>query len=146
MVFDSFQGLPDDRELHGRDIFGGTANFRAGEYCGSLDEVRKNVSDLGRIDACRFVEGWFDETLPGFRQPVAAAYLDVDLVRSTRTCLKHLYPRLAPGGVLFSQDGHLPLVIELLRDETFWREEVGCRPPAIEGLGRRKLVRIVKET
>jgi O-methyltransferase len=77
---------------------------------------------------------------------VAAAYLDVDLVLSNRVCLRHLYPRLAPGGVLYLQDGHLPLVIELLRDERDWKEEVGCRLPAIDGFGHRKLIRIVKET
>ena len=46
------------------------------------------------------------------------------------------------GGVLFSQDGHLPWVIDLLRDEKFWRDEVGAEPPRIEGLGKQKLVAI----
>ena len=72
-----------------------------------------------------------------------AAYLDVDLVSSTRTCIKYLYPLLVPGGVLFSQDGHLPLVVQLLNNESSG-DEAGCFRPPIHGLGTRKLVRIVK--
>jgi O-methyltransferase len=76
---------------------------------------------------------------------VVAAYLDVDLAASTRECLKYLYPLLRVGGVLISQDGHLPLVIQVLDDDVFWSREVGCAKPAMPGLGRQKLIRIVKE-
>jgi O-methyltransferase len=82
--------------------------------------------------------------MPLFAEPVVAAYIDVDLVSSTRTCIKYLYPLLVPGGILFSQDGHLPLVVKLLKDEHFWRSEIGCPPPQMDGLGQQKLVRIVK--
>jgi O-methyltransferase len=82
--------------------------------------------------------------MPGFKEPVGVAYIDVDLESSTRTCIRYLFPLLVPGGVLFSQDGHLPWVINLLRDEKFWREEVGAEPPRMEGLGKRKLVAIHK--
>jgi O-methyltransferase len=77
---------------------------------------------------------------------VAAAYVDVDLASSTRTCLRHLYPLLVPGGALFSHDGHLPLVQEVLTDDAFWRDEVGWPRRPIEGLGERKLVVIRKPT
>jgi hypothetical protein len=50
----------------------------------------------------------------------------------------------APGGVIWSQDGHLVKVEALLRDESFWREDIGCAPPNIDGLGEKKLVRIMK--
>jgi O-methyltransferase len=58
--------------------------------------------------------------------------------------VRYLYPLLSPGGVLISHDGHIPLVLEVLRDRDFWETEVGCRMPEIEGLGTRKLLRIVK--
>lgn len=139
-VFDSFEGLPDNDEAHGTTLLGETPDFSRGRYMGTLEEVRRNVGEHGAPEVCEFVRGWFDETMPGFTEPVAAAYLDVDLVMSTRTCLKHLYPLLSPGGYLFSQDGHLPLVVDLLRDERFWEEEVGHPRPRFEGLGARKLV------
>ncbi|HWS54067.1 MAG TPA: TylF/MycF/NovP-related O-methyltransferase [Pyrinomonadaceae bacterium] len=139
-VFDSFEGLPDNEEAHGTTILGETPDFSRGRYAGTLEEVRRNVREHGAPEVCEFVKGWFDETMPGFGERVAAVYLDVDLVASTRTCLKHLYPLLSPGGYVYSQDGHLPLVIELLRDERFWEGEVGCARPRFEGLGERKLV------
>ena len=134
VVFDSFQGLPlnDDPD------------FPQGDYWGQLEEVRGNVAKFGRIDCCRFIPGWFDDTMPRFREPIAAVYLDVDLDSSTRTCLKYLYPLLQPGGVLYSQDGHSSRVIRVFEDEYFWLKEVGCKKPYIEGLRTSKLVKIRK--
>jgi O-methyltransferase len=144
VVFDSFQGIPENDEPHSDNIFGGDAVFKKGDYAGSLEEVKATVARYGRIDCCRFIKGWFDETMQHFSEPVAAAYVDVDLVSSTRTCLQHLYPLLPPGGALYSQDGHLPLVIDLFQDEEFWRQQIGCEKPRMHGLGLSKLVRITK--
>jgi len=146
VVFDSFQGLPENDEPHVKNIFGGQASFKKGDYCGPLEEVKSNISKFGKIDCVRFVEGWFDDTMPKFKDRVACAYLDVDLASSTRTCLKYLYPLLEKGGILYSQDGHLPLVIKVFDDEKFWVTEVGFKKPTIEGLGKRKLIKITKES
>jgi O-methyltransferase len=143
-VFDSFEGIPPNDEKHERDIFGARAGFAAGDYKGSINEVQSNLRKYGCLDACILVKGWFEDTLTAFDRPVAVAYIDVDLASSTRTCLKCLYPRLIPGGVLFSQDGHLPLVLDVFRDEQFWKNEVHCEMPHIEGLGTSKLLQIVK--
>lgn len=144
VVFDSFEGIPSNAEPRQRNIFGKDAAFEQGAYRGSLEEVRANVAKFGRIQRCRFVPGWFDATMPAFNERVAAAYVDVDLASSTRTCLRYLYPLLEPGGVIYSQDGHLPLVIDVLNDDGFWLREVGCAKPVIHGLGSQKLVAIVK--
>src|SRR5207244_1008155 len=116
VVFDSFQGLPENEEPHGTTIFGEVIRFKKGHYRGTLDEVSDNVSRFGKIGSCRFVPGWFEATLTDFQVPVSAIYLDVDLAASTRTCLKYLYPLLEPGGILYSQDGHIPLVIAVFED------------------------------
>ena len=144
VVFDSFKGIPDNDEPHTTDIFGNSANFKKGYYCGTLDEVKSNVAKYGKSACCRFIEGYFEDTMPKFQQPISAIYLDVDLASSTRTCLKYLYPLLEPGGVIFSQDGHLPLVIDVFNDDNFWLNEIGCRKPEILGLGKSKLVKIIK--
>lgn len=146
VVFDSFQGIPENTEDHGENIYGDAVNFPRGSYCGQIDEVKANIGQYGRLEVCDFREGWFDDTMALFDEPVVTAYIDVDLASSTRNCLRYLYPRLVEGGELYSQDGHLPLVIEVLRDETFWRQEVGCAPPKVHGLGESKLVKIVKTT
>ena len=144
VVFDSFAGLPDNTEAHTTTIFGERPDFSMGKYGGTLQEVVQNVRRYGKADSCQFIEGWFEQTMPEFSDSIAAIYLDVDLVSSTKTCLKYLYPRLQPGGFVYSQDAHLPLIIELLKDERFWREELGSPMPQIEGLGQQKLVRIRK--
>jgi O-methyltransferase len=145
-VFDSFSGLPDNVEQHDKTIFGNKINFCEGKYSGSIEEVKTNVEQFGEFDACTFVKGWFEQTMIDFRESVAVAFLDVDLASSTRTCLKHLYPLLIPGGVIYSQDGHIPLVIAVLDDENFWNYEVGVTKPRIEGLHERKLVRIMHDS
>jgi len=145
VVFDSFEGIPDHNEPHEKNIFGNSAFFRKGSYKGELHEVKANVAKYGSVENCEFVQGWFEDTLPAFREPLAGIYLDVDLAASTRTCLRHLYPLLQEEGVLFSQDGHLPLVIDVLADARFWEQEVGYPKPHIEGLGTSKLVKIVKQ-
>lgn len=147
VVFDSFEGLPDNSENHETTISGSSIKdwFKAREFCGSLDEVKSNVSKYGDISVCRFVKGWFDNTLPVFNEKICAAYLDVDLASSTRTCLQHIYPKLVPGGVLVSQDGDFPLVIDVFKDDNFWRQTVGCEKPLIRGLGSEKMLTIIKK-
>ena len=146
VLFDSFEGIPDNIEPHkftidGRDY---TNKFVEGSFCGTYDEVISNITKYGEISACEFVKGWFDETMPYFEEPICAIYMDVDLASSTKTCLKYLYPLLVSGGVLYSQDGHLPLVIAVFKDEEFWKNEVGFPKPHIEGLGKQKLIKIIK--
>jgi len=143
VVFDSFEGIPENEEPHDTTIFGDRARFAPGAYTGQLSEVVDNVARWGEPDVCEMNPGWFEDTMPAFRQPIAIGFVDVDLAASTRTCLQHLYPRLIPGGVLFSHDGHLPLCIDVLRDRNLWRR-IGGPPPEITGLGTTKLVRIRK--
>jgi len=146
VLFDSYQGLPENKEAHERSILGHSIKgwFNKGAFCGGLEEVKYNIDKYGKIEVCNFIEGWFDDTMPLFSKKIAAAYLDVDLASSTKTCLKYLYPLIIPGGVLYSQDGDFPLVIEVFNDDEFWEKECGCKKPYIEGLGTQKLIRIIK--
>jgi len=143
-VFDSFEGIPENQEPHGEDIFGLRAEFEAGKYCGHLEEVVDNVRRFGEVGSCEFVKGWFEDTMPHFHEPIALAFLDVDLASSTRTCLRNLYPSVIPGCSVFSHDGHLPLCIQAVDDDRFWEEEVGFPKPAVPGLGRKKLLQITR--
>jgi len=146
VVFDSFEGLPENDEDHDKSIFGYSIKgwFGDGKFCGSLDEVKNNVNKYGEIKQCSFIKGWFEDSMSTFHSKICAAYLDVDLASSTKTCLKYLYPRLVPGGFLYSQDGDFPLVIDVFDDAKFWENEVGCRKPFIEGLRESKMIKIVK--
>ena len=88
VVFDSFAGLPPNDEPHEHSILGHSIQgwFKEGAFCGALSEVRANVEAYGDIRPVRFIPGWFADTLPPFDEKICAAYLDVDLAASTRTC------------------------------------------------------------
>ena len=139
-IFDSFEGIPDNTEEHENNIWGGQVKFAKGDYAGALEEVKGNVTKYGAPEVCTFVKGFFDETMPHFQERLSVVYLDVDLVSSTRTCLKTLWPLLAPGGVLFSQDGQLPLVLDLFDDDEFWQRELGTPKPHIHGFKKSQLI------
>ena len=47
-----------------------------------------------------FIKDFFSDTMPLFKVQVAAACINVDLVRSTKDCYKNLYPLLSPGGII----------------------------------------------
>jgi len=139
-IFDSFRGLPENKEVHEMSTEGHSIKgwFDGGNFAGSLAEVKTNVRKYGEISVCEFIPGWFEETMPDFNEKIVLAYLDVDLASSTRTCLKYLYPLIVPGGAIFSQDGDFPLVIDVFKDQDFWKNEVGCVSlPEIEGLGKK---------
>lgn len=147
LVFDSFRGIPPNDERHelldGREVV-----FRPGAFRGRLAAVQRAVERYGAPEVCSWHKGWLADTLAAAPASIDVAVLDVDLEASTRTCLRQLVPRLAPGGVLFSLDGQLRATHELMADARFWREEVGVPVPHIDGLHRDKLltVRLARPT
>jgi O-methyltransferase len=141
VVCDSFRGMPPNQERH-ENLYGRETEFREGAFRGTVSLVRRTVARFGAPEVCEFVKGWFADTLPLLNAPLDVVLLDVDLVESTRTCVRWLYPRLRPEGVLLSQDGHLRGTVALLGDRRFWLDEVGVEPPVVQGLGTAKLVEI----
>jgi hypothetical protein len=129
-IFDSFRGLPSSKE----DDREGSL-YKAGDYAGSLPEVKENIRKYGAIECCEFVEGWFDETLPGLSSPVLLAFLDVDLEDSLAGCVKHIWPRLVDGGYLFTDECLKPSYISLFFSERWWKETLNTTPPGLIGGG-----------
>ena len=75
----------------------------------SLNEVKEVMSNAGYPkDKIHFVKGKVEDTIPAEApETVALLRLDTDWYESTLHELTHLYPRLAPGGVLVVDDyGH----------------------------------------
>jgi len=140
---DSFQGIPENAERH-ELLDGRKTEFRPGAFRGNLASVRRTVETWGALDVCRFEKGWFEDVLPRLDVDLDVVVLDVDLAESTRTCVKELWPRLRSDGILFSLDGQLRATHELLADAGFWRDEVGCEPPVVEGLGSSKILTLVR--
>ena len=52
VVFDSFQGIPDNSEVHEKKIWGRRVGFSKGDYSGTLEEVRDNVRRFGNMSFC----------------------------------------------------------------------------------------------
>ncbi|WDM15546.1 class I SAM-dependent methyltransferase [Streptomyces lavenduligriseus] len=72
----------------------------------SQDEVRALITDTGYPPSkVRLVPGMVQETIPeNAPERIALLRLDTDLYESTMHELRHLYPRLVPGGVLIIDD------------------------------------------
>jgi O-methyltransferase len=114
-LFDSFEGLPEPTEKDGpqaREYSGGRASgaLKSVDQCkAGLDEVQSFL--LGRLglDASKvhFHVGWFQDPLSRDAPklgPIALLRLDGDWYESTRLCLEHLYPLVAPGGMIILDD------------------------------------------
>lgn len=129
-VYDSFQGLPPgapgDRMA---------AGYQAGDFCGTLDEVRRNIRRHGALNRCEFIPGWFDQTLPQLRGPIAFAYIDVDLEASLDTCVRFIWPQLVDGGYLFTDEAVSTDYCALFYSERWWRERFSTTPPGLIGAG-----------
>jgi len=76
-----------------------------------LDVVKANFERYGLLDdQVVFVRGFFSDTLPALQcRSFALIGLDGDLYESTVVALRHLYPKLSPGGFVIIDDfGILP--------------------------------------
>jgi O-methyltransferase len=101
VLFDSYEGLPafTDKDPDVLERQPGVA-YEASE------EIARAVMQRsgGRYEIRK---GWFDDTVPKYaaEQPtIAVLRLDGDLYASTMVCLTHLFPRVAPGGLVIIDD------------------------------------------
>src|SRR5262249_39824416 len=102
-VYDCFQGLPEPMTREATDIsaLGHVTHWRAGAFSASEAEVRANIEAYGIPDRCHLHRGYFEESRPGSHLKPGYAFIDVDLTSSAQTCIRYLWPNLAPGGRLF---------------------------------------------
>jgi hypothetical protein len=117
-VADSFEGLPPpDPDKYPADT--GDILHTLPQLAISLETVKSNFGAYHLLDdQVRFLKGWFKETLPS--APIlwlAVARLDGDMYESTMDALKHVYPRLSPGGFLIVDDyGSVPACARAVSD------------------------------
>jgi O-methyltransferase len=80
-VFDSFEGLPPSDSTY----------YEAGDFAGSLDEVKRNVGNFGAPEVVTYHKGFFADSLPHVDLgPVACMWMDVDLKVSAHDALQAL--------------------------------------------------------
>lgn len=106
--FDTFGRYPDAQYLGDRkfrDLFTGMA----GEQSISRDQMMEVLKRKGIDRNVELVEGDIIETVPAYVQEhpemkISLLNLDTDLYQPAVTILKHLYPRIVPGGILIVDD------------------------------------------
>jgi len=131
--FDTFEGMPPPTDTDIRHDTGESAASLlarsprvAGDHIwgiAGVDLVRHNLASTGYpLDLVCLHKGRVEETIPAAAPArIALLRLDTDWYESTRHELVHLYPRLAPRGVL------------IIDDYGFWR---GARRAVEEYFGR----------
>jgi len=134
-LYDTFAGIPKpdavDARWDGVPALPTWQHFqqrgRRWGYGGTQDHVRQVVCSSGYpAESFVFVEGLVEDTLPATRpDTIALLRLDTDLYRSTYHELVHLYPLLAPGGILIIDDYGAFQGVRLAVDQYF----AETRPP-----------------
>jgi predicted O-methyltransferase YrrM len=113
-LYDTFRGMSEPAEAD-RSALGESApetwrlaaEGEVNRWCyAPLDEVRTNLATTGYPDTrLKYVEGKVEDTIPAtLPERVALLRLDTDWYQSTLHELTHLFPRLAPGGILIVDD------------------------------------------
>lgn len=108
-LFDSFQGLPDAKEIDGPAALAWQKAVDSPWFhdnCTAPASSAREAMKLAGVSRVQIFEGWFHETLPAFTpsEPIAFLRLDADWYDSTMICLETLMPHLAPGGIVVLDD------------------------------------------
>ncbi len=137
VAFDSFEGLPEPIEHVTSIITGGNIVYKAGDLCGTLDEVTKRVARFGNIEVCEFVKGFFEKTLPArsASERFVLIFEDADLPQSVRSVLSHCWPKLQDGCHYYCHEARDKQVVDLFYDTAFWRETLRSKTPGFCGSG-----------
>lgn len=137
MCFDSFEGLPKPQESSTHIADGSVVPFSQGQFKGTLEEVKMNVSQFGDISVCEFVKGYFEDTLPS--RPEGERYCmifeDADLPSSVCTVIRYAWRRLQDDCAFFSHEAQELAVMKIFFDDRFWKETLGCVAPGFIGAG-----------
>ena len=123
-AYDTFAGMPRPDAIDDDNTTGGavthaweTHRTQADGEAGSdwmritLEWVRNRIECLNYpSERLHFVKGMVEDTIPAtIPGKIAILRLDTDFYASTKHELKHLYPRLSPGGILIIDDyGAMP--------------------------------------
>jgi O-methyltransferase len=141
-LYDTYEGMtdPTGADVRARDGLSAEEHFAGARAAhpgsrsdwfwaeASLDDVQTKLATTGYPqERLHLVQGPVENTIPE-RAPdrIALLRLDTDWYESTRHELKHLFPRLQPGGILIVDDYHYWRGSRKAVDEYF--HDRGIRP------------------
>ena len=112
-LYDTYEGMSAPTDFD-KSFDGVSAEWQmrqeAGKWCyASIEDVRENILSTGYPkDKIHLVKGKVEETIPQtLPEKLSLLRLDTDWYESTKHELKHLFPLLAPEGILVIDDyGH----------------------------------------
>jgi len=137
-IFDSFEGLPAPDQKDQAHVLLGSEEihtYEKGTWCGRLDEVKDNIRRYGCLEVCGFHQGFFEQTLPHFKEKCVQIFVDVDYRRSLETCVKHLWPLLQDEGFFYTHEAQHMEIASLFFSESWWKENGDAEPPGLVGAG-----------
>lgn len=100
-AYDSFEGLPPK---HGKDASPAGEQFQLGELAVSKKQFLQEFKKANLAPPITY-KCWFNDITPSMLpSSVAFAFLDGDFYQSILDSLRHVWPRLAIGGVITIDD------------------------------------------
>jgi len=143
IVCDSFEGLPKPKDSEKYEINAGSRDdyyiWEEGEFSskGGLATVQQNVSKYGNIEVCRFVKGYFKDTLKNLdSDSIVFIFEDADVQSSVEDCLLFLWPKLQEGCKFYSHEPWSVNVVSIFFNKQWWQDNLKTDPPGFDGSGR----------
>jgi O-methyltransferase len=136
LLFDSFEGLPEAKEIDGLNAIAWQKNTEGDYYfdnCLAEIEFAENAMKLAEANNFKIIKGWFEDTVETYdlNNNIAVLRLDADWYESTTICLDAFYDRVSPGGLIIIDDYYT------------WD---GCTKAVHDFLSRRKLNERIRST
>ncbi len=138
VICDSFAGLPEPSEYDRRHfsvVDQHTDIYEKGRFAASLEDVKSNIGRRGKLAACEFEVGFFEDTLQHLDRQYVLAFLDVDLIDSLKSCLVAIWPRLQDGCRAYVHEARSLSFVSLFFDSSWWRENLDQDAPGLVGAG-----------
>lgn len=112
-LFDSFEGLPEAADVDGVAAATWQNNKDSPAYynnCAADETYARQAMELAKAKEYELVKGWFQETLPKYRDslpPIAVLVLDGDWYDSIKVSLENLFELVVGNGLIIIDDYYL---------------------------------------
>jgi len=108
-LFDSFEGLPEAKEIDGNDALKWQNDKTSKFYydnCKAEIKFAQQALSMSGTSSHSIVAGWFSETMPTINidKGIALLRLDSDWYESTYQCLQYLFPLVVKDGIIIIDD------------------------------------------
>ncbi len=140
-ICDSFEGLPEPEEEEVYEIHSDSPQFYVWEEnefvsTDGLAGVQRTLEEFGDIEACRFVKGYYADTLKDLdTDSIVLIFEDADLPSSVRDCIQHLWPKLQTGCKFYCHEPWSIKVVGLFYDTQWWLRRLHTTAPGFFGSG-----------